>query len=85
MDCNTHTPPSLPPPPPTHTHTALLDFILADLKAHFDLAVAWLYAEYGTSEGYLQSAQNNLHYDSCLTGLLRGAKARLDARERCWL
>ena len=49
---------------------------------HFDLAVAWLYAEYSIAEGYLQSTQNNLQYDSCLTGLLKGAKAKLDTRDR---
>jgi len=44
--------------------------------------VAWLYAEYSIAEGYLQSTQNNLQYDSCLTGLLKGAKAKLDTRDR---
>lgn len=70
-----------PHPFPT-IHTALLEFVLNDLKGHFDLAVAWLYAEYSIAEGYLHSAQNNLQYDSCLTGLLRGAKAKLDTRDR---
>ena len=79
-------PPPYPPSPhsfPNHSiHTALLEFVLNDLKGHFDLAVAWLYAEYSIAEGYLHSAQNNLQYDSCLTGLLRGAKAKLDTRDR---
>ena len=82
--------PNAPPPPPLPLpltlsptiHTALLEFVLNDLKGHFDLAVAWLYAEYSIAEGYLHSAQNNLQYDSCLTGLLRGAKAKLDTRDR---
>jgi len=67
---------------PSHHSPALLEFILDDLKGHFDLAVAWLYAEYSIAEGYLQSTQNNLQYDSCLTGLLKGAKAKLDTRDR---
>ena len=75
-------PPPLPLTPSPTIHTALLEFVLNDLKGHFDLAVAWLYAEYSIAEGYLHSAQNNLQYDSCLTGLLRGAKAKLDTRDR---
>ena len=71
-----------PPIPSPTIHIALLEFVLNDLKGHFDLAVAWLYAEYSIAEGYLHSAQNNLQYDSCLTGLLRGAKAKLDTRDR---
>ena len=62
--------------------SALLAFILEDLRSHFDLAVAWMYAEYAIAEGYLNSAQNNLQYDSCLTGLLNGAREKLDARDR---
>ena len=61
---------------------ALLEFILSDIRSHFDLAMAWLYAEYCVGEGYLTSAQNNLHYDSCLAGLLKGAKKKLDCRDR---
>ena len=62
--------------------TALLEFILEDLRLHFDLAVAWLYAEYSIAEGYLQTAQNSMQYDCCLTGLLKGARDKLDARDR---
>ena len=62
--------------------SVLLEFILSDLRSHFDLAMAWLYAEYCVIEGYLTTAQNNLHYDSCLTGLLTGAKKKLDSRDR---
>ena len=62
--------------------SALLAFILEDLRSHFDLAVAWMYAEYAIAEGYLNSAQNNLQYDSCLTGLLNGTREKLDARDR---
>ena len=61
---------------------ALLEFILSDLRGHFDLAVAWLFAEYCVEEGYVATAQNLMHYDSCLTGLLHGAREKLDNRDR---
>ena len=72
-----HTHPHTP-----HTPTALRSFILEDFKAHFDLAIAWLYAEYSIEEGYVFCAQNSHHYETCLLGLLEGAKTTLDARDR---
>lgn len=62
--------------------TALLEFILEDLRANFDLAVAWLFAEYSIAEGYRHSARSILSYDSCLKGLLKGACEKLDPRDR---
>lgn len=64
------------------THAALLDFILDDIRGNFDLAIAWLFAEYSISEGYLSSTQNNLQYDMCFTGLLLGAKEKLGPKDR---
>ena len=61
---------------------ALRSFILEDFKAHFDVAIAWLYAEYAIEEGYVFCAQSTLHYESCLLGLLDGARATLDGRDR---
>ena len=75
----------------THTHTflhpflALLEFILEDLRERFDLASAWLFAEYSISEGYLRGNHDPQHYDVCLTGLLSGAKEKLEPRDRCGL
>ena len=69
----------------THTHAhiiALRSFILEDFKSHFDLAIAWLYAEYSIEEGYVFCAQSSQHYETCLLGLLEGAKTSLDARDR---
>ena len=61
---------------------ALLEFILEDLRANFDLAIAWLFAEYSIAEGYHHSARSTLSYDSCLKGLLKGACEKLDPRDR---
>ncbi|KAL5463371.1 hypothetical protein EMCRGX_G032264, partial [Ephydatia muelleri] len=61
---------------------ALRSFILEDFKSHFDLAIAWLYAEYSIEEGYVFCAQSSQHYETCLLGLLEGAKTSLDARDR---
>lgn len=60
---------------------ALLEFILEDLRANFDLAISWLYAEYSIAELYHQSSRGT-NYDSCLIGLLNGAWDRLDPRDR---
>ena len=61
---------------------ALLEFILEDLRANFDLAIAWLFAEYSITESYRQSARKTLSYDACLTGLLKGAWDKLEPRDR---
>ncbi|XP_065919796.1 symplekin-like isoform X2 [Dysidea avara] len=53
----------------------LQDFIINDLKTHYDLAVSWLYHEYSTDHGGDQ-------YDQCLTSLLQGARATLEPRDR---
>ena len=53
----------------------LQDFIISDLKMHYDLAVSWLYHEYARDIGGDQ-------YDHCLTSLLQGAKATLEPRDR---
>ncbi len=66
-----------------NTPSALLDFILDDLRTNMDLAIAWLFTEYSISEGYLSSAQNNFQYDVCFTGLLLGAKEKLGPKDRC--
>ena len=56
-------------------HIVLQDFIISDLKTHYDLAVSWLYHEYARdTEGD--------QYDLCLTSLLEGAKATLEPRDR---
>ena len=56
-------------------HVVLQDFIISDLKTHYDLAVSWLYHEYARdTEGD--------QYDLCLTSLLEGAKATLEPRDR---
>jgi symplekin len=61
---------------------ALLEFILEDLRANFDLAIAWLFAEYSITESYRQSTRKTLSYDACLTGLLKGACDKLEPRDR---
>ena len=66
----------------THGYTALLEYILEDLRANFDLAVAWLYTEYSVTENYRQSTRKTLCYDACLTRLLQGACEKLDPRDR---
>ena len=53
----------------------LQDFIISDLKTHYDLAISWLYHEYARDTGGDQ-------YDLCLTSLLQGAKATLEPRDR---
>ena len=64
-------------------HTALQSFILEDLKANLDLAIAWLFAEYSLAEGLHGTWEENLRtYDQCLTGLLRGAKETLGPKDR---
>lgn len=65
-----------------YVSSALLEFILEDLRANFDLAVAWLFAEYSIAESYRQSAMKSLCYDTCLTGLLKGACEKLEPRDR---
>ncbi len=65
------------------TPSALLEFILDDLRTNMDLAIAWLFTEYSISEGYVSSAQNNFQYDVCFTGLLLGAKEKLGPKDRC--
>ena len=49
---------------------------------NFDLAIAWLYAQYNLSEGYHHSAKNTFSYDMCLKGILIGACEKLDPRDR---
>lgn len=72
------------PATPGLSFLALLEFILEDLKERFDLASAWLFAEYSISEDYLRGTPNHHHhqYDACLTGLLNGAKEKLEPRDR---
>ena len=55
----------------------LLDFILDDLRTNFDLALAWLYAEYNLSNQNIGQA-----YDVYLTRLINGAHEKLDPRDR---
>ena len=62
--------------------SALLEFILEDLRANFDLAIAWLFAEYSITENYCQSARNTPCYDACLTALLKGARDKFEPRDR---
>ena len=62
--------------------SALLEFILEDLRERFDLASAWLFSEYSISEGYLRGSHSHHQYDNCLTGLLSGAKAKLEPKDR---
>lgn len=61
---------------------ALLEYILEDLRANFDLAIAWLYTEYSITESYRQSTRKTLCYDACLTRLLQGACEKLEPRDR---
>lgn len=61
---------------------ALLEFILEDFRARFDIATAWLFAEYSIAEGYLHSRQIPSKYNRCLTELMLGAKASLNPRDR---
>ena len=65
-------------------HLGLLDFILEDFRTRFDIATAWLFAEYSIAEGYLQSngQKDDDNYDKCLTGLMLGIKAKLNPRDR---
>ena len=53
----------------------LQDFIISDLKTHYDLAISWLYHE------YVRDTEGD-QYDHCLTSLLQGAKATLEPRDR---
>ena len=54
-----------------------------DFKAHFDLAVSWLYAVYSVNHGYrVLPALVTPSYDKCLTTLLKGAYKKLDVRDR---
>lgn len=85
-------PPFSVTPPPSHL-PALLEFILEDFRARFDLATAWLFSEYSREEGYLYGAppppppqHGHPHapskYTVCLTELMLGAKDKLDPRDR---
>lgn len=65
-----------------YVSSALLEFILEDLRANFDLAIAWLFAEYSIAESYRQSTSKTLCYDTCLVGLLKGACEKLEPRDR---
>ena len=62
--------------------SVLLELILEDLRTNFDLAIAWLFAEYSIMESYHQSTRKTLCYDTCLTGLLKGACEKLEPRDR---
>ena len=61
--------------------TALLEFILDDLRANFDLALAWMFAEYSCAENDL-STKKTQSYESYLLQLLNGARERLEPRDR---
>lgn len=63
-------------------YAALLEFILDDFRANFDLAIAWLFAEYTVTESYYQSRPKTWSYDKCLTQLLHGACEKLESRDR---
>jgi symplekin len=63
-------------------YAALLDFILDDFRANFDLAIAWLFAEYALTENYCLSRPEAWSYETCLTLLLNGACERLESRDR---
>ena len=62
--------------------TALLEYILDDLRVNFDLAITWLFAEYSIAKSYRQSTRKTLCYDTCLMQILRGACEKLDPRDR---
>ncbi|CAI8001683.1 Symplekin [Geodia barretti] len=62
--------------------SALLDFIVDDFRANFDLAIAWLFAEYALTENYCLSRREAWSYETCLTLLLNGACERLESRDR---
>lgn len=63
-------------------HVALLVFILKDLRSHFELALAWLYAEYCIEEQLVATPSTSLQYENCLIGLMKGAHDKLDSRDR---
>ena len=60
----------------------LVEFILEDLRLHFDLAISWLYAEYCVQEQYVTTPHQTFQYDACLIRLLKGAHSKLDGRDR---
>jgi symplekin len=60
----------------------LLQHILDDFKSHFELALMWLYAEYCIGEQLIVTPANTLRYDDCLISLMKGAKSKLEPRDR---
>lgn len=70
--------PPLPLSPPLPS--ALLEYILEDFRARFDVATAWLFAEYSIVDHTHQHSPSK--YSVCLTELMLGAKVKLNPRDR---
>lgn len=57
-------------------------YIFEDIRNRAELALAWVYHEYATFQGYTQRDRPAVTaYDECLTGLLTGLLERPDQRE----
>eukprot|EP00800_Vazella_pourtalesii_P018493 TRINITY_DN5968_c0_g1_i13.p1 TRINITY_DN5968_c0_g1~~TRINITY_DN5968_c0_g1_i13.p1 ORF type:complete len:778 (-),score=212.64 TRINITY_DN5968_c0_g1_i13:94-2427(-) len=64
---------------------ALRQFIVEDLRARIELALAWLYQEYVIAQGYIREDDPRTdyeQYDACLCGLLQALKDKLEPRDR---
>ncbi|XP_077537132.1 symplekin scaffold protein isoform X2 [Haemaphysalis longicornis] len=67
----------------------LKDYILEDLRAHADVALAWLYEEYAQLQGFLQGgggqgdkSTSSDSYVLCLNGLLMDILHKCEPRDR---
>ena len=64
--------------------SVLLDFILEDIRARYDLLMSWLYQEYNASESEetndeMESSQS---YCDCLLSLMDGLYSSLDPKDK---
>uniref|UniRef100_A0A023GMD5 Putative mrna cleavage and polyadenylation factor ii complex subunit pta1 n=1 Tax=Amblyomma triste TaxID=251400 RepID=A0A023GMD5_AMBTT len=68
----------------------LKEYILEDLRAHIDIALAWLYEEYAQLQGFLQGgavgpmekSASSDSYVHCLNGLLMDILHKCEPRDR---
>ena len=64
--------------------SVLLDFILEDIRARYDLLMSWLYQEYNASESEETSDEMEFSqsYCDCLLSLMDGLYSSLDPKDK---